>query len=201
MQFGHGRIVGHYGEAGNDKWFTEFSDDPDTYRVFLAECNRVLRDDRHIYIMFDSFSLLTLGPVVREVFNVKNLIVWDKINVGMGHYFRRQHETIMFASKGKRKLSRRDLRDVWPVKRLHGAAYPTQKPVEVFARMLTGSVEPGMVVCDPFVGSGSSAVAALQAGCHFVGADSSERAVELARSRCEAVLASGADPGERQPRG
>jgi len=63
MKFGHGRIVGRYGEPGNDKWFSEFADDPDTYRRFLDECHRVLRDGRHIYIMFDTFSLLTLGSI------------------------------------------------------------------------------------------------------------------------------------------
>src|SRR5580704_12177236 len=56
MRFGHGRIVGHYGKPDNARWFHEFSDDPESYRVFLAECQRVLRPDRHIYIMFDSFS-------------------------------------------------------------------------------------------------------------------------------------------------
>lgn len=198
MQFGHGRIVGRYQEADNAKWFSEFNDDLDTYRVFLGECRRVLRQDRHIYIMFDSFSLLSLGHVVREVFDVKNLIVWDKVNIGMGHYFRRQHENIMFATKGKRKLNRKDLSDVWAIKRLYRAAYPTQKPVAVFARMLTGSVEPGMTVCDPFVGSGSAAIAALGAGCTFVGSDSSKRAVEMAVHRCETYLATGMDPLEKR---
>jgi len=199
MQFGHGRIVGHYaerGKEGSDKWFTEFHDDPDTYRVFLQECHRVLREDRHIYIMFDSFSLLSLGHIVREVFDVKGLIVWDKVHIGMGHYFRRQHETVLFASKGKRKLSRRDLPDVWRVNRLYRTPYPTQKPTALFAKMLEGSVEAGMTVCDPFAGSGSSAIAALRAGCHFVGADLADRAVGMARSRCDAWLATGADPLE-----
>src|SRR5437899_11224826 len=68
MRFGHGRIVGHYGTPDNPRWFPEFSDDPDTYQTFLRECRRVLRDNRHIYIMFDSFSLLSLGALVRESF-------------------------------------------------------------------------------------------------------------------------------------
>jgi len=196
MQFGHGRIVGRYGAADNDRWFSEFADDPDTYRRFLSECHRVLRDGRHIYIMFDSYSLLSLGHLVREHFDVKGLIVWDKVHLGMGHYFRRRHEQIVFAGKGRRKLARRDLADVWPVRRLRRAAYPTQKPVEVFERMLAGSAEPGFVVCDPFVGSGSAAVAALRHHCHFVGADIDARAVELARGRCASVLSSGVDPLE-----
>jgi site-specific DNA-methyltransferase (adenine-specific) len=196
LKLGRGRIVGNYQGDANEKWFAEFADDPDGYREFLKECFRVMKPSSHIYIMFDSYSLLTLGPVVREVFDVKNLIVWDKVNIGMGHYFRRQHETILFASKGKKKISRRDLSDVWSVKRLYRAQYPTQKPVEVFAKMLLGSVEPGMVVCDPFVGSGSSAIAALAAGCVFWGSDVSERAVEISSDRCRVFLETGRDPLE-----
>ena len=44
----------------------------------------MLRDDRHLYVMFDSYSLLTLGPLVREVFDVKNVLVWDKLLSGWG---------------------------------------------------------------------------------------------------------------------
>jgi site-specific DNA-methyltransferase (adenine-specific) len=197
MSFGHGRIVGRYSDAANARWFTEFHDDPETFLAFLRACHRVLTDGGHVYVMFDSFSLLSLGHLMREVFSVKNLIVWDKVNLGMGHYFRRRHETIVFATKGHRRLSRRDLPDVWAVKRMHRGAYPTQKPVELFTRMLAGSAEEGMTVCDPFVGSGSSAVAALQAGCLAVAADVDARAVQMTAARCAAVAAGDADPGER----
>jgi site-specific DNA-methyltransferase (adenine-specific) len=197
MSFGRGRIVGRYAESDNDRWFTEFRDDPATFVTFLRECHRVLADGGHIYVMFDSFSLLSLGHLMREVFEVKNVIVWDKVNLGMGHYFRRRHETIVFATKGHRRLSRRDLPDVWAIKRIHRAIYPTQKPVALFANMLSGSAEPGMTVCDPFVGSGSSAVAALLAGCTVAAADVDPRAVDIARRRCLAVTAGAPDPGER----
>jgi site-specific DNA-methyltransferase (adenine-specific) len=198
LQLGHGRIVGVYRSAGaqDAKWFTEFHDDPATYRVFLEECHRVLRNDRHIYIMFDSFSMLTLGPLVREVFPVKNVLVWDKVHLGMGHYFRRRHELILFATKGYRKLNSRDRSDVISAMRIRRAVYPTQKPVAVFDAMVQPSTEPGFVVCDPFAGSGSSAIAALKAGCTFVGADLSPRAVELATWRLDHFLATGEDPAE-----
>lgn len=196
MKFGHGRIVGHYGRPGNARWFREFHDDPDTYRVFLRECRRVLRNDRHIYIMFDSYSLLSLGALVRESFDVKGLIVWDKVALGMGHYFRRRHEQIVFASKGKRRVTRRDLPDVWAVRRVHRAAYPAQKPTALFDLMLEASADPGFVVCDPFCGSGSSAVAALRRRCEFIGADIDPTAVRLARDRCASVVATGVDPLE-----
>ncbi len=197
MSFGHGRIVGRYGSAANQRWFTEFKDDPVTFLAFLGECHRVMTDGGHIYVMFDSYSLLSLGHLMRDVFAVKNLIVWDKVNLGMGHYFRRRHETIVFATKGHRRLARRDLADVWSVKRVHRGAYPTQKPVEIFSRMLAGSAMPGMTVCDPFVGSGSSAVAALGAGCRVVAADIDPRAVRLSSQRCAAVTRGDPDPAER----
>ena len=202
LMLGHGRIVGQYSQAGDEdaRWFAEFHDDPENYEQFLRECHRVLRSDRHIYIMFDSFSLLSLAPLVRQVFDVKNVITWDKVNLGMGHYFRRRHEFILFATKGRRKLSRRDLPDVWRVKRIHRAAYPTQKPVEVFSMMLAGSAEPGFTVCDPFTGAGSSAVAALRAGCAFVGCDISEKAVALTRERCAQYSRTGVDPLEAKTR-
>jgi site-specific DNA-methyltransferase (adenine-specific) len=196
MRFGHGRIVGHYGRSDNERWFHEFSDDPDTYRVFLGECRRVLRRNRHVYIMFDSFSMLSLGALVRDFFDVKGVVVWDKVHLGMGHYFRRRHEQIVFASKGRRKLVRRDLPDVWAVPRIHRAAYPTQKPARLFELMLEASAEPGFTVCDPFCGSGSSGVAALRFGCDFIGADIDPRAVELSRSRLTTLAATGQDPLE-----
>ncbi len=200
MSFGSGRIVGRYAQEENERWFTEFRDDPEAFVAFLRECHRVLVDGGHVYVMFDSFSLLSLGHLMREVFSVKNLIVWDKVNLGMGHYFRRRHETVVFATKGHRRLSRRDLPDVWAIKRVHRGLYPTQKPVALFSAMLAGSAEPGMTVCDPFVGSGSSAVAALRAGCAVLAADIDPRAAELAGRRCAAVAAGSPDPGERTAR-
>ena len=196
MKFGHGRIVGHYGKPDNARWFQEFSDDPESYAVFLGECRRVLRQDRHIYIMFDSFSMLSLGALVRDFFDVKGVVVWDKMHLGMGHYFRRRHEQIVFASKGRRKLSRRDLPDVWAVPRIHRATYPTQKPVRLFDHMVQASAAPGFLVCDPFCGSGSSGIAALRAGCDFIGADIDPRAVDIAEDRLTRFMSTGQDPLE-----
>lgn len=196
MRFGHGRIVGHYGKPDNARWFQEFSDDPESYAVFLGECQRVLRQDRHVYIMFDSFSMLSLGALVRDFFDVKGVVVWDKVHLGMGHYFRRRHEQIVFASKGRRKLSRRDLPDVWAVPRIHRATYPTQKPVKLFEFMVQASAEPGFLVCDPFCGSGSSGLAALRGGCDFIGADIDPRAVDIAEDRLTRFMATSQDPLE-----
>ena len=171
LKLGSGKIIGKYADAGKSeaKWFEEFHDTEENYKTFLKECYRVLRNNRHIYIMFDSFSLLTLAPIAREIFEVKNLLCWDKANIGLGHYFRRRHEFILFASKGKRPLNSKNIPDVWKIKRVNASQYPTQKPTEVFELMLKGSAEKDFVVCDPFLGSGSSAIAAIKSNCKFLG--------------------------------
>lgn len=195
LQLGRGRIIGVYKNKGQNgsKWFDEFHDTKENYNAFLSECYRVLKNNRHIYIMFDSYSLLSLAPMVRNIFEVKNLIVWDKANIGLGHYFRRRHEFILFASKGKRSLNSRGIPDVWKIKRVAAFKYPTQKPVEVFESMLVGSIEDDFLVCDPFLGSGSSAIAALKRKCRFIGCDSSENAIKISAQRIKHFLATGID--------
>lgn len=49
--------------------------------------------------------------------------------------------------------------------------------------------EPGQLVCDPFVGGGATAVAALRLGRRFVGSDIDADAVKTSIGRCEAVYA------------
>jgi site-specific DNA-methyltransferase (adenine-specific) len=199
LKLGKGKIIGNYKKAGEQgaKWFGEFHDTEENYRGFLQECYRVLKNHRHIYIMFDSFSLLSLAPMARDVFEVKNILCWDKANIGLGHYFRRRHEFILFASKGKRSLNTKNIPDVWKIKRVTAMKYPTQKPTEVFELMLRASAEKDFLVCDPFVGSGSSAIAALKNNCRFFGCDISDKAAALSKQRVQEFLKTGVDPCQK----
>ncbi|WP_130855673.1 DNA-methyltransferase [Olivibacter jilunii] len=194
LKIGSGKIVGKYTKGENNgRWFMEFGDSEENYEQFLAECYRVLRSNRHIYLMFDSYSLITLAPVVRRVFEIKNLICWDKVRIGLGYYFRRRHEFVIMASKGKRAISLRGIPDVWRINRVNSYRYPTQKPTEVFQLMLKASAERGFMVCDPFFGSGSSAIAAIKENCRFVGSDISETAIKFATERVNQFLKYGVD--------
>ncbi len=194
LKFGHGRIVGRYGDPANDKWMQEFRDSPESFLRFLELCHRVLKPDRHLYVMFDSFSMLSLGHLVRQVFDVKNVIVWDKVRLGMGHHFRRRHEFIIFAGKGKRKVAHRAFPDVWRIKRVHRGAYPTQKPRELFEIMIAASTEKGETVCDPFTGASSSGAAALTASRSFIGCDVNNRSLEVSGERLKSIVGGGGDP-------
>ena len=197
LQLGRGRIVGTYASGERDRWFTEFEDDESRFRSFLDACHHALAEGGHLYVMFDSFSLLSLGHLVRERFAVKNLLVWDKVRLGMGHNWRRRHETIVFATKGRgRPITRRDLPDVIAVPRLTRATYPTQKPVALFSTLMDASVEPGMHVCDPFMGTASTGIAALAAQCTYTGGDTNPAALAIAADRLARVAAGEPDPLE-----
>jgi site-specific DNA-methyltransferase (adenine-specific) len=62
----------------------------------------------------------------------------------------------------------------------------TQKPVDLLGDLVRVCV-PGGVVLDPFTGSGSTGVAALQSGRPFVGVEATEHYAATARGRLEAV--------------
>jgi len=81
-------------------------------------------------------------------------------------------------------------KDVWAVSRLHKihserVNHPTQKPLEVVERMIKASCPPNGIVLDPFMGSGTTAVAAKRTGRHFVGFELNPEYCELAKQRLD----------------
>lgn len=64
--------------------------------------------------------------------------------------------------------------------------YPTAKPLSLFRRWIELSSKPGDTVVDPFMGSGTTVLAALQCGRVGVGYDISQSAIDCARRRIEA---------------
>jgi len=83
-------------------------------------------------------------------------------------------------------------KDVWSVSRLHRqhaerVEHPTQKPLEIIERMVLASCPPGGTVLDPFMGSGTTAVACARQGRHFLGYEINADYCEVARERLVAL--------------
>ncbi|MEZ4298350.1 MAG: site-specific DNA-methyltransferase [Polyangiaceae bacterium] len=100
----------------------------------------------------------------------------------MGYHYRARYEFILFFEKGKRRLNNLGIPDVIEAPRVHGG-YPTEKPVQVSEVLVQQSSDVGEVVADPFMGSGSVGVAAVQLGRHFMGNDISPNSVAAVRTR------------------
>lgn len=117
-----------------------------------------------------------------ELFLLGNGVVTHNCKIGMGYHYRARYENILFFEKGKRKLNDLGIADIIEVPRISGG-YPAEKPPAVSEVLIKQSTEPGQLVIDPFMGSGSVGVAALATGRSFYGNDLCEEAVTIARNR------------------
>jgi site-specific DNA-methyltransferase (adenine-specific) len=65
--------------------------------------------------------------------------------------------------------------------------HPTQKPLRLLHRVIGASSRPGDVILDPFTGSSTTGVAALELGRKFIGIDFDRDYLDLSRKRLEAL--------------
>ena len=65
--------------------------------------------------------------------------------------------------------------------------HPTQKSEKLLARLILASSDPGMLVLDPFLGSGTTSVVAKKLGRHYIGIEIDEEFCLIAERRLEMV--------------
>jgi site-specific DNA-methyltransferase (adenine-specific) len=65
--------------------------------------------------------------------------------------------------------------------------HPTQKPLKLMEELIELTTEKNAIVLDPFIGSGTTAVACKQLGRHFIGFEISKEFCELAKKRLSNV--------------
>ncbi len=112
-------------------------------------------------------------------FGVRNMIVWDKGHPGMGRGWRTQHELVLFGAKAPVDfLPAAAQGNVITAKRTGNLLHPTQKPVDLLAKILAVS-SMASTVYDPFTGSGSTLVACQQEGRRFFGMELSPAFVDV----------------------
>jgi len=124
-----------------------------------------------------------------EAIPFKMCVVWDKGPLGMGWHYRRDWECVLVAQRpggpcvwnGGDSTSNviRDIRRIIPSSTDH----PTVKPVALGAKFIRWHSNPGDVVLDPFMGSGTTLVAAKQLGRRAIGIEIEEKYCEIAAKR------------------
>lgn len=170
-----------HSKASSNDWFEIF---PNTrFKELFVEVDRVLKRNTHFYLFCDPETMFVAKPIAEEVgFKFWKQIVWDKVAIGMGYHYRARYECILFFEKGKRKLNDLGVADIITYPRIRGG-YPAEKPPQVSSVLISQSTQPGELVIDPFMGSGSVGVAAAGLGRNFLGNDLCAEAVEITRTR------------------
>jgi len=168
-------------KASSNQWFSIFPNE--RFGELFEQMYRVLARNRHMYLFCDAETMFVAKPIAEACgFKFWKPLVWDKRQIGMGYHYRARYEFVLFFEKGKRKLNNLGTADIIEEPRVH-RGYPAEKPVAVSRVLISQSTEPGELVADPFMGSGSAGVAAIESGRHFWGNDLCQEAVDITRAR------------------
>lgn len=153
------------------------------FREFLlrAYCNMlaVTKEGGAIYVCHaDTESVNFRVAMVEAGWELKQCLVWVKQHFVMGRQdYHWRHEPILYGWKpgaAHRWYGGRDQDTVWEFDRpSRNAEHPTMKPVALVGRALTNSSKTGDLVLDLFGGSGTTLIAAEQAGrvCYMMEID------------------------------
>jgi DNA modification methylase len=153
------------------------------------------------------FELLTAGREVYE--ELKNICIWVKTNGGMGSLYRSQHEFVAVFKKGTAphvnnvQLGKngRNRTNIWCYQGMNSfgadrdrdlAMHPTVKPVPLIEDAIKDCSNRGDVILDPFMGSGSTLIAAELAGRRAFGIELDSRYVDVILERFRSKF--GIDP-------
>ena len=153
---------------------------------------RILKPDGYLVVFGNWRSIPTLIRAFDlSSITVSSCMIWNKEWIGPcgPAALRPTYEIVMFAAMPEAKIFNRSASDVysckWQAGRSAESGHPAEKPVQLM-RHLVKLVSPnGGVIVDPFMGSGTTGVAALAEGCDFIGIEREQRWLDLARGRIE----------------
>ena len=185
--------------SDNDPLVKKIANDSGNWLPFaeawLNEVARILKPDTHLYAFGSFLTAPQMQPLIASKLTFKNTLVWDKMNWSVGDLegdYGRQYELIYFAHKGRKLLGGgKRLGNLLRASRGSGADYehPTQKPEEIIAKLIEQSSSEQDVVCDPFLGSGTTAIVAEKMNRRWVGCEIEPQYIDVAQKRLDAERA------------
>ena len=172
--------------------------------IWLRHAMRFLDDGALAYVFMDWRHIVDLIAVGRVVLGTMvNLCVWAKGNAGQGSFYRSQHELIgVFVLGGEAhrnnvQLGRfgRNRSNLWQYAGVNSfgagrdealSMHPTVKPVAMIADAIRDCTSRGETILDPFLGSGTTLIAAEKTGRRCCGIEYEPRYVDVAIRRWQA---------------
>jgi site-specific DNA-methyltransferase (adenine-specific) len=158
----------------------------DTLFVPIDELWRILKPTGCMFIFYSHKV-----PLIDK--RVKNVIIWRKNNWTAGDLegdFGNRYECIAFMPKDKFKLySTKRYDNIWnfdkvPHDRLR---HPTEKPEPLIRQLIECGCPEGGIVLDPFLGSGTTAVACRRLGRNFIGYEIVQEYCDIALKRLKDI--------------
>lgn len=151
---------------------------------------RATREGGSFLCFCDHRQIASLSPGIESSgLRYTNLIVWDKLNAGLGSGFRAQHECVLHFTRGSLDASACDLGNVLRHARVHHSEreHQTEKPVALMRDLVRVVAPVGGLIVDPFAGSGPTLEAALREGIRAIGIERDPARCEKIRRRCAAA--------------
>lgn len=143
----------------------------DQLRV-VQECIRVLKDGRSFWF----FTNWQEAWWFQQRFHsfLRNEIIWDKGNWAAGDLegsLANKYEVVFLGTKGKGwKYSGPRIHDIWEIPRVGtNRIHSTEKPVDLYKKIIEISTQEGDLVIDPYMGSGASCIATMELKRNFLG--------------------------------
>ena len=203
------RIQGHVGGRGKTKHeefaFASGEMSDHEFTEFLSKSLSAMLlqvdDGTLLYVFMDWRHIETLLSVGRDLgLSLKNICIWNKTTPGQGSFYRSAHELVaVFAKSGNActnnvQLGRygRNRSNVWTYPGVNTfqtaegddlALHPTVKPVAMIAEAIKDASPRGAVVFDPFLGSGTTLLAADKVGRRCYGVEYEPEYIDTAIRR------------------
>ena len=189
-----------------------FDNDYDFHYRWLEACHRVLKPHGTLWVSGTYHSIYQCGHALQALnYHILNDIAWFKPNAAPNlscRFFTASHETLIWARKEKKskhtfnyeamkegewfedkmKVPNKQMRSVWSIntpkrEEKKFGKHPTQKPLDLLRRVVLASTKKGDIILDPFAGSSTTGIAAIQHGRKFIGIDTEKEYLDLSKKR------------------
>lgn len=150
-----------------------------------------LKQDAHAYIFTNDRSIAAAQAAAEAAgLQLHRILVWDKRAAMPNRWYQQTCEFVLFMRKGKAfRINDPSSKALVSIFQRDETKHPTEKPVSLCQFYIENSTKPGEVVLDPFMGTGTSGVAAIRAGRKFIGIELTEQWFEVACERLAKAVA------------
>jgi DNA modification methylase len=165
------------------------------YAAWLRACWDALEVSSGSMWICGNWRTLPVLTIAADSFGarISSTIVWDKewIGVGPNNGLRQRYELMFQFGKGSFAVTDRSEPDIWPVKwaSQRPSGHESEKPVGLMQRAIKNANSPRII--DPFMGSGTTGVAAVLEKRRFVGIEVEPAYFDIA---CERIRKAYAQP-------